>query len=67
VELVDELDGVKVLDLVLVPDADADLARGYLVQATPLGRMIAGQQAGSSLLGTKAVDANRRQAGESYC
>jgi hypothetical protein len=37
------------LDLVLVPDADADLARGYLGQGTPLGRAIAGQPAGSSL------------------
>ncbi|HSR35513.1 MAG TPA: hypothetical protein VLY63_33505 [Anaerolineae bacterium] len=49
VELVDELGGVEALDLVLVPDADADLARGYLGQGTPLGRAIAGQQAGSSL------------------
>jgi hypothetical protein len=48
-ELVDELGGVESLDLVLVPDADADLARGYLGQGTPLGRAIAGQQAGSSL------------------
>jgi hypothetical protein len=49
VELVDELGGVEGLDLVLVPDADADLAHGYLGQGTPLGRAIAGQQAGSSL------------------
>ena len=49
VELVDELGGVEALDLVLVPDADADLARGYLGQGTPLGRAIAGQPAGSSL------------------
>jgi hypothetical protein len=49
VELVGELGGVEALDLVLVPDADADLARGYLGQGTPLGRAIAGQQAGSRL------------------
>jgi hypothetical protein len=49
VELVDELGGVEALDLVLVPDADADLAHGYLGQGTPLGRAIAGQQAGSSV------------------
>jgi hypothetical protein len=49
VELVDEHGGLEALDLVLVPDADADLARGYLGQGTPLGRAIAGQQAGSSL------------------
>ncbi|MFN2165526.1 MAG: hypothetical protein ACK2U9_04625, partial [Anaerolineae bacterium] len=41
-ELVDELGRVEALDLVLVPDADADLARGYLGQSTPLGRAIAG-------------------------
>ncbi|MEJ2211855.1 MAG: hypothetical protein P8129_22850 [Anaerolineae bacterium] len=49
VELVDELGGVEVLDLVLVPDADADLARGYLGQGTPLGRAILGQAAGTRL------------------
>jgi hypothetical protein len=49
VELVDERAGVEALDLVLVPDADAALARGYLGQGTPLGRAIVGQQAGSSL------------------
>ena len=49
VELVDECGGVEVLDLVLVPDADADLARGYLGQGTPLGRAILGQAAGSRL------------------
>jgi len=49
VELVDERGGVEALDLVLVPDADADLARGYLGQGTPLGRAIAGQPAGSDL------------------
>ncbi|MFN2244433.1 MAG: hypothetical protein ACK2U2_19225 [Anaerolineae bacterium] len=49
VELVDELGAVEALELVLVPDADADLARGYLGQGTPLGRAIFGQQAGSSL------------------
>ena len=49
VELVDELGGVETLDLVLVPDADADLARGYLGQGTPLGRAILGQAAGSDL------------------
>jgi hypothetical protein len=49
VELVDEHGGVEVLDLVLVHDADADLARGYLGQGTPLGRAIAGQQTGGSL------------------
>ena len=49
VELVDERGGVEALDLVLVPDADADLAHGYLGQGTPLGRAIAGQPAGSSL------------------
>ncbi|MGD2040043.1 MAG: hypothetical protein PVH11_04405 [Anaerolineae bacterium] len=48
-ELVDELGRVEALDLVLVPDADADLARGYLGQSTPLGRAIAGQPAGSDL------------------
>ena len=49
VELVDERGGVEALDLVLVPDADADLARGYLGQGTPLGRAIAGQPAGRRL------------------
>jgi hypothetical protein len=49
VELVDERGAAETLDLVLVPDADADLARGYLGQGTPLGRAIAGQQAGSRL------------------
>ena len=49
VELVDELGEVEALDLVLVPDADADLARGYLGQGTPLGRAILDQEAGSSL------------------
>jgi hypothetical protein len=49
VELVDEGGGVEALELVLVPDADADLARGYLGQGTPLGRAIAGQPAGSDL------------------
>jgi hypothetical protein len=48
VELVDELGAVDALDLVLMPEADADLARGYLDQGTPLRRTIAGQQAGSS-------------------
>ena len=32
-----------------MPDADADLARGYLGQGTPLGRAIVGQAAGSNL------------------
>ncbi|MBN1661023.1 MAG: GreA/GreB family elongation factor [Anaerolineae bacterium] len=49
VELVDELGGVEALDLALVPDADADLARGFLGQGTPLGRAIAGQRAGTTL------------------
>ena len=49
VELVDELGGVEPLDLVLVPDEDADLARGYLGHSTPLGRALAGQEAGSHL------------------
>lgn len=49
VELVDERGGVEALDLVLVPDAGADLARGYLGQGTPLGRAILGQAAGSHL------------------
>jgi hypothetical protein len=49
VELVDEGGGVETLDLVLVPDADADLARGYLGQGTPLGRALLGQAAGSHL------------------
>ncbi|MFN2228116.1 MAG: hypothetical protein ACK2UY_17465 [Anaerolineae bacterium] len=49
VELVDEGGGVEALDLVLVPDADADLARGFLGQGTPLGRAIAGHEAGSEL------------------
>jgi hypothetical protein len=49
VELVDELGGVEALDLVLVPDADADLARGYLGQGTPLGRAILGQAAACRL------------------
>jgi hypothetical protein len=48
VELIDERGGAEALDLVLVPDADADLARGYLGQGTPLGRVIAGQPVGSS-------------------
>ena len=43
VELVDEAGGVEALDLVLVPDADADLARGFLGQGTPLGKAIAGR------------------------
>ena len=34
-------------NLILVPDAD--LARRYLGQGTPLGGAVAGQQAGSSL------------------
>jgi hypothetical protein len=49
VELVDEAGGVEALDLVLVPDAAADLARGYLGQGTPLGQAILGQAAGSCL------------------
>jgi hypothetical protein len=49
VELVDELGGVEALEIVLVPDAGADLVRGYLGQGTPLGRAIAGQRAGSRL------------------
>jgi hypothetical protein len=49
VEMVDERGAVEALDLVLVPDADADLARGYLGEGTPLGRALAGQEAGSNL------------------
>ena len=49
VELVDERGRVEALDLVLVPDADADLARGFLGEGTPLGRALAGQRAGSRL------------------
>ncbi|MFN2243889.1 MAG: hypothetical protein ACK2U2_16470 [Anaerolineae bacterium] len=49
VELVDESGGVEALDLVLVPDAGADLTHGYLGEGTPLGQVLAGQQAGSSL------------------
>jgi hypothetical protein len=49
VELIDDQGAVETLDVVLVPDAGADLARGYLGQGTPLGRAIAGQPAGSQL------------------
>lgn len=49
VELVDELGQVEILDLVLVPDRDADLARGFVGEGTPLARAIAGHQAGSSV------------------
>ena len=49
VELVDERGEAEALDLVLVPDADADLARGFLGQGTPLGRALLGQPVGGSL------------------
>lgn len=48
-ELVDDAGGVEALSLDLVPDADADLARGFLGLGTPLAQAILGHTAGSIL------------------
>lgn len=49
VELVDEEGGVERLLLDIVPDEQADFARGLLGAGTPLARAVLGQQAGSTV------------------
>ena len=49
VELLDASGGSERLEFDIVPDAAADLARGFLGEGTPLARAIQGKVAGSDL------------------
>jgi hypothetical protein len=48
-ELVDERGAAERLNLVIVPDDQADLARGYLGAGTPLAQAILGKPAGAAV------------------
>ena len=49
IELLDASGGREQLEFDIVPDAAADLAKGFLGEGTPLARAIQGQLAGSDL------------------
>jgi len=49
VELLDASGGRERLEFDIVPDAAADLSKGFLGEGTPLARAIQGQPAGSDL------------------